>query len=81
MRWISVTSGSGQTARVHQLGDTEREVDGLATVQPGVAHGLVALVELVVLAGYYGLIGYVLNAFEAELPEGVQPAFERWASA
>ena len=35
------------------------------------------VVELVVLAGYYGLIGYVLNTFEAELPEGTTPAFER----
>lgn len=34
-------------------------------------------IELVVLAGYYGLIGFVLNAFEAELPEGVEPAFSR----
>jgi 4-carboxymuconolactone decarboxylase len=35
------------------------------------------LVEIVVLAGYYGLIGFVLNAFEAELPEGMEPAFRR----
>lgn len=39
--------------------------------------GRQGLVELIVLAGYYGLIGYVLNAFEAELPEGVEPAFQR----
>ncbi|MDP8921949.1 MAG: carboxymuconolactone decarboxylase family protein [Chloroflexota bacterium] len=39
--------------------------------------GRQALVELVVLAGYYGLIGFVLNAFEAELPAGATPAFER----
>ncbi len=39
--------------------------------------GRQALVELVVLAGYYGLIGFVLNTFEAELPEGVEPAFAR----
>lgn len=41
------------------------------------ALGRQGLIELVVLAGYYGLIGFVLNAFEAELPEGVQPAFSR----
>jgi 4-carboxymuconolactone decarboxylase len=41
------------------------------------ALGRQALVELVVLAGYYGLIGFVLNAFEAELPAGVAPAFTR----
>jgi 4-carboxymuconolactone decarboxylase len=39
--------------------------------------GRQALVELVVLAGYYGLIGFVLNAFEAELPAGTTPAFTR----
>jgi 4-carboxymuconolactone decarboxylase len=39
--------------------------------------GRKALVEIVVLAGYYGMIGYVLNAFEADLPEGVEPAFTR----
>jgi 4-carboxymuconolactone decarboxylase len=39
--------------------------------------GRQALVELVVLAGYYGMVGFTLNAFEAELPPGVTPAFER----
>ena len=39
--------------------------------------GRQALIEMIVLAGYYGLIGYVLNAFEADLPEGVTPAFAR----
>src|SRR5215210_8031884 len=39
--------------------------------------GRQGLVELVALAGYYGLIGFVLNAFEADLPEGVTPAFPR----
>ncbi|HEX2171949.1 MAG TPA: carboxymuconolactone decarboxylase family protein [Dehalococcoidia bacterium] len=39
--------------------------------------GRQALVELIVLAGYYGMIGHVLNAFEAELPAGVTPAFKR----
>ena len=39
--------------------------------------GRQALVELVVLAGYYGMIGFALNAFEAELPAGMTPAFER----
>jgi 4-carboxymuconolactone decarboxylase len=39
--------------------------------------GRQGLVELVVLAGYYGLIGFVLNAFEADLPAGATPAFER----
>jgi 4-carboxymuconolactone decarboxylase len=39
--------------------------------------GRQGMVELVVLAGYYGLIGFVLNTFEADLPEGVEPAFAR----
>ena len=39
--------------------------------------GRSTLVELVTLAGYYGMIGYVLNTFEVELPNGVQPAFQR----
>jgi hypothetical protein len=34
-------------------------------------------VEVVVLAGYYGLIGYVLNVFEADLPAGATPPFSR----
>jgi hypothetical protein len=39
--------------------------------------GRQALVELVVLAGCYGMLGFVLNGFEAELPAGVRPAFAR----
>jgi 4-carboxymuconolactone decarboxylase len=39
--------------------------------------GRKALVEVVVLAGYYGLIGYVLNVFEADLPAGATPPFPR----
>jgi 4-carboxymuconolactone decarboxylase len=39
--------------------------------------GRQGLVELIVLAGYYGTIGFVLNTFEVELPEGVQPAFTK----
>jgi 4-carboxymuconolactone decarboxylase len=39
--------------------------------------GRQGLVEMIVLAGYYGLIGFVLNGFEVDLPEGATPAFER----
>jgi len=39
--------------------------------------GRKALIEMIVLAGYYGLVGFVLNAFEVDLPEGATPAFER----
>jgi hypothetical protein len=37
--------------------------------------GRKTLVELVVLAGYYGLMGFTLNAFEADLPPGVAQPF------
>lgn len=39
--------------------------------------GRQTLVELVTLAGYYGMIGFVLNAFEVDLPAGATPAFGR----
>lgn len=39
--------------------------------------GVQALVELVTLAGYYGMIGAILNAFEVDLPPGAVPAFAR----
>ena len=32
---------------------------------------------MIVLAGDYGMIGFVLNAFEVDLPEGAKPAFNR----
>jgi 4-carboxymuconolactone decarboxylase len=37
--------------------------------------GRPGLVELVVLSGYYGMIGYVLNTFEADIPAGAPPTF------
>jgi 4-carboxymuconolactone decarboxylase len=54
--------------REHRLSDAQ-----YATVQDEL--GKSGIVELVVLAGYYGLIGYVLNTFEADLPEGSQQPF------
>ena len=39
--------------------------------------GRKGLVEMIVLAGYYGLVGFVLNGFEVDLPEGATPAFGR----
>jgi 4-carboxymuconolactone decarboxylase len=33
------------------------------------------LVELVALSGYYGLVGFVLNAFEVDLPADAAPTF------
>ncbi|MFN8637555.1 MAG: carboxymuconolactone decarboxylase family protein [Chloroflexota bacterium] len=37
--------------------------------------GRAGLVEIVVLAGYYGLIGYALNVFEADFPPGAKQPF------
>ena len=37
--------------------------------------GRSGMVELVVLAGYYGMIGYVLNTFEVDMPEGAKQPF------
>ena len=37
--------------------------------------GRAGLVEIIVLAGYYGLIGYALTAFEADFPEGAKQPF------
>jgi 4-carboxymuconolactone decarboxylase len=34
-----------------------------------------AVVELVLLVGYYSLVSFTLNAFEVPLPEGVSPAW------
>jgi 4-carboxymuconolactone decarboxylase len=33
------------------------------------------LIEMVVLAGYYGLISFVIHAFDVDFPAGVTPAF------
>jgi 4-carboxymuconolactone decarboxylase len=33
------------------------------------------LVELVVLSGHYGLLGFILNGFEVDLPETAGPTF------
>lgn len=37
--------------------------------------GRAGLVEIIVLAGYYGMIGYALTAFEADLPAGAPLPF------
>ena len=37
--------------------------------------GRAGLVEIVVLAGYYGLIGYALNVFEADFPPDARQPF------
>ena len=39
--------------------------------------GRAALIEVVTLAGYYGMIAGILNAFEVDLPPGAIPAFPR----
>ncbi len=37
--------------------------------------GVEQLVELVLLAGHYGLLGFVLNGFEVDLPPNAAPTF------
>jgi 4-carboxymuconolactone decarboxylase len=54
--------------RDHRLSDAQY-------AQVHTEFGNAGTVELVVLAGYYGLIGYVLNTFEADLPEGSKQPF------
>ena len=54
--------------RDHRLSDAQYAQVEAEMGKPGI-------VELVVLAGYYGLIGYVLNTFEADLPEGATLPF------
>jgi 4-carboxymuconolactone decarboxylase len=39
--------------------------------------GRQGLIELVTLAGYYGMIAGVLNAYEVDLPAGPAPVFNR----
>ncbi len=39
--------------------------------------GRQALLELIILAGYYGMIALVLNAFDVDLPPGTTPPFSR----
>ena len=39
--------------------------------------GRQGLIELVTLAGYYGMIGAILNAYEVDLPSGAPPPFGR----
>ena len=43
--------------------------------------GRQGLIELVTLAGYYGMIAGVLNAFEVDLPPDATPAFTRRADS
>ncbi len=54
--------------REHRLSDA-------AYARAEAEFGRSGLVEIVVLAGYYGLVGFVLNTFEADLPEGSKPPF------
>ena len=39
--------------------------------------GRKGLVELITLAGYYGMVGGILNVFDVDLPPGVPPPFPR----
>ena len=54
--------------REHKLSD---DLYGRAEAEFGRA----GLVEIIVLTGYYGMIGYALTAFEADFPEGAKQPF------
>lgn len=77
------TSTAGLTARETTIIETVRALyrdHRLTDEQYARAEselGRESLVELVVLAGYYGTIGFILNAFDISLPEGATPAFAR----
>ena len=43
--------------------------------------GRQGLIELVTLAGYYGMIAAILNVYEVDLPPGATPVFGRRAGA
>jgi 4-carboxymuconolactone decarboxylase len=56
--------------RAHRLSDEQYQ-------RAEAEFGRRGLVELVILAGYYSMMGFALNAFEIDLPDGATSAFER----
>ena len=46
---------------------------------PSAELGRQGLIELVTLAGYYGMIAAILNVYEVDLPPGPAPVFGRRA--
>lgn len=57
-----------------ELLDTRKVSD--VTYQRAVAElGLTAMVELVGVLGYYGLVSMTINAFEVPLPDGAPQPF------
>jgi 4-carboxymuconolactone decarboxylase len=70
----------GLTPREAVIIDTVRALYRTRTLTESQFHraaaelGWPGLVEVVALAGYYGMIGFFLNAFAVEMPEGVDPA-------
>jgi 4-carboxymuconolactone decarboxylase len=70
----------GLTAREALIVDTVRTLYRTRTLtesqllRAAAELGWPGVVELVTLAGYYGMIGLVLNAFAVEMPDGVDPA-------
>jgi 4-carboxymuconolactone decarboxylase len=50
----------------HELTDSQYD-------QIEAAYGLQGVIELTVLAGYYGLLGFVLNTLRVPAPNGVEP--------
>ena len=84
---IAVVREGGETARLRPreavLVDTVRALlrqHRLTAAQFARAEaelGRAELVELVTLAGYYGMLAGILNAYEVDLPPGAIPAFSR----
>lgn len=76
-------STAGLTRREAVIVDTVRALYRTRRLTQGefdraeVELGRRGLVELVTLAGYYGMIGAVLNAFDVDLPPGATPPFPR----
>jgi 4-carboxymuconolactone decarboxylase len=76
-------STAGLTPREAIIVDTvralyrARRLTGAEFARAEAELGRRGLVEFVTLAGYYGMIGGILNAFDVDLPPGAAPPFQR----
>jgi len=61
---------------VHELMETQKVGDATYAVTHAEL-GDEGIVELVILAGYYGVISGILNTFEVPLPAGETPPFDK----
>ena len=72
---------SGKAAHIsascHLLPSSTRRAVSEATYRRVLDYwGVVGIVELTALVGYYTMVAMTLNAHEFPLPEGVEPPFE-----